>query len=69
MIEALLRLFALRPFLTIAILGIPVIVLIAVGLFTILALKFLVLVVLPIVLVVWLVRRVLRPRPSGGATT
>lgn len=69
MIAALLRLFALRPFLTIAILGIPVIVLIAVGLFTILALKFLVLVVLPIALVVWLIRRVLRPRPSDGTAT
>jgi hypothetical protein len=57
MISALLRLFVLRPFLTVAILGIPVIVLIAVGLLTILALKLLVFVVLPIALVVWFVRR------------
>jgi hypothetical protein len=57
MIASLLRLFALRPFLTMAILGIPIIVLIAVGLLTIVVMKFLVLVVLPVVVVVWLVRR------------
>ena len=56
MLAAILRLFALRPFLTMAIFGIPILVLIAVGLFTILALKFLVFVVLPIALIVWLVR-------------
>jgi hypothetical protein len=61
MISALLRLFALRPFLTMAILGIPVLVLIAVGLLTIMALKFVVFVVLPVVAVIWLVRRVFRP--------
>jgi hypothetical protein len=60
MIAALLRLFALRPFLTMAILGIPVIVLIAVGLFTIIALKILVFVVLPVALVIWLVRKLTR---------
>jgi uncharacterized membrane protein YqjE len=64
MISALLRLFALRPFLTMAILGIPVLVLIAVGLLTIMALKFVVFVVLPIAVVVWVVRRVYR---SAGA--
>jgi type IV secretory pathway VirB3-like protein len=57
MFVALLRLFALRPFFTLAIFGIPLFVLIAVGLFTILALKLLVFVVLPIAAVVWLVRR------------
>ena len=67
MIEALLRLFALRPFLTMAILGIPVILLIAVGLFTIFAFKFIVFIVLPVALLVWLWRRV--RRPSGGAAT
>jgi hypothetical protein len=61
MIEALLRLFSLRPFLTMAIFGIPILVLILVGLFTIFALKILVFVVLPIALVVWLVRSFLRP--------
>lgn len=61
MIAALVRLFALRPFLTMAILGIPVIILIAVGLFTIVALKFLVFIALPIAVLVWLARRVMRP--------
>ena len=64
MIASLLRLFALRPFFTMAILGFPVILLIAVGLFTIVALKFLVFIVLPIALVAWLLRRVVRPRPD-----
>ena len=65
MIAALLRLFALRPFFTMAILGIPVVLLIAVGLFTILALKFIVFVVLPVALVVWFIRRVFRPYPTA----
>jgi len=56
-LAAIVRLFALRPFLTLAILGIPVVILIAVGLITIMALKFIVLIVLPIVLVVWVVRK------------
>ena len=60
MLVALLRLFALRPLLTLAIFGIPLIVLVAVGLFTILALKLLFFVVLPVVAVVWLVRRLSR---------
>ena len=60
MISSLLRLFALRPFLTMAILGIPVIVLIAVGLLTIVLLKVLVFVVLPIVVAVWLARKLFR---------
>ena len=58
MLASILRLFALRPFLTLAIFGIPVVILVAVGLITIMALKFLVFVVLPIALVVWLVRKV-----------
>ena len=66
MISALLRLFALRPFLTMAILGIPVIVLVMVGLITIWAFKFLVFIVLPIAIVVWLARRVLRPSHDTG---
>ncbi len=61
MIAALLRLFALRPLFSLAIFGVPVLVLIAVGLFAVVALKALVFVVLPIVAVVWLVRRFLRP--------
>ena len=58
MLSAILRLFAIRPLLSLAILGIPVILLIAVGLITIVAMKFLIFVVLPIVLVVWVVRRI-----------
>lgn len=57
MLTMLLRLFALRPLLSMAILGIPVLMLVAVGLITIFALKVIVFVVLPILLVVWLVRR------------
>lgn len=60
MIAALLRLFALRPLLTMAILGFPIILLIVVGLFAIIAFKFLVFIVLPVALVVWLVRRVMK---------
>ena len=67
MFSALLRLFALRPFLTMAILGIPVVILIAVGLFTIFAFKFLVFIVLPVVLIVWVLRRVLRPNRGTAA--
>jgi hypothetical protein len=57
MFSSLIRLFALRPFLTMAILGIPVVILIAVGLITIVAVKFIVFIVLPIVLIVWLARK------------
>jgi hypothetical protein len=57
MLGSLLRLIALRPLLSIAIFGLPLLVLIAVGLFTILALKLLVFVVLPVLAIVWLYRR------------
>lgn len=60
-----LRLFALRPLLSLAIFGIPVLLLIAVGLVTIFALKGIVFIVLPIALVVWLYRRLSR----GDATS
>jgi hypothetical protein len=60
MIAALARLFLLRPLLTFAVLGIPVIILIAVGLITIWALKILVFVVLPICLIVWVFRKLFR---------
>jgi hypothetical protein len=60
MIAQLLRLFALRPFLTIALFGIPLFVLVAIGLVTVFALKFIVFVVLPIVLVVWVIRKLTR---------
>ena len=57
MIASILRLFALRPFLTMAILGIPIVLLIAIGLLTVMVLKFVVFFVLPIALIVWLFRR------------
>jgi hypothetical protein len=66
MLASIARLFVLRPFLTMAILGIPVAILIAVGLFTIMALKFLVYIVLPIVLVVWIFRKLFG---NGGTST
>ena len=68
MLASILRLFALRPFLTMAIFGIPIIILVAVGLFTIMALKFIVFIVLPIVLVIWLFRKVFGKGNSGTAT-
>ena len=66
MMVALLRLLALRPLLSLAIFGIPMMVLVAVGLFTILALKLLVFVVLPIVGLVWLYKRMSRSRRLAG---
>lgn len=66
MIAALLRLFALRPLLTVAILGFPVLLLVAVGLFAILAFKFLLFIVLPVVLVVWLLRTLFRSRGDAA---
>ncbi|MDB4909425.1 MAG: hypothetical protein JWO39_248 [Gemmatimonadetes bacterium] len=57
MLVALLRLLALRPLLSIAIFGIPLLVLVAVGLFTILALKLFVFIVLPVIAIVWLYRK------------
>jgi hypothetical protein len=67
MLSAILRLFAIRPLLSLAILGIPVILLIAVGLFTIMAVKFLLFVVLPIVLVVWVLRKIFGSSDSTTA--
>lgn len=60
MLALLARLFALRPLLSMAILGIPLLTLVAVGLVTIYALKLLVFVVLPIVLVIWLIRKFMK---------
>ena len=62
MIAALLRLFALRPILAGSLIGIPVMTLILLGLATALILKVLLFVV-PILAVVWLVRRVFRQEP------
>ena len=67
MLAAIVRLFALRPFLTMAILGVPVVLLIAIGLFTVMAVKFLVFVVLPIALVVWLFRKLFKSGDSSAS--
>jgi hypothetical protein len=69
MFAAIARLFFLRPLLTVAVLGIPVIILIAVGLVTIMALKFLVFIVLPIALIVWVLRKLFWNHDTPGSTT
>ena len=56
MIAALLRLLALRPLLTITIFGIPLLVLAVIGLIAVGVFKFLIFVVLPIALVIWVLR-------------
>lgn len=58
MLGSILRLVALRPLLSFAVLGIPVIILVAIGLVTIAALKFLLFIVLPIVVIIWVARKV-----------
>ena len=68
MLAMIFRLFALRPLLSMAILGIPVLLLVAVGLVTIFALKILVFVVFPIVLVIWLVRKFMRRNAADTVT-
>lgn len=60
MIALLLRLFALRPLLSMAIFGIPILALVAIGVVTVFALKILVFIVLPILLIWWLVKRARR---------
>ncbi len=62
MIESILRLFALRPLFTIAIMGIPLLVLIVIGLAAVMLFKLLLFVVLPIAIGVWLLRKIFRPR-------
>ena len=69
MIAMLVRLLALRPLLGVALLGVPLLALVAIGLATVVALKLLFFVVLPIGLVVWLVRSVFKPHdtiPTDG---
>jgi type IV secretory pathway VirB3-like protein len=58
MLGKILSVIALRPLLTLSILGLPIILLVAVGLLTILALKFLIFVVAPIVIIIWVVRKI-----------
>ena len=62
MIESILRLFALRPLFTIAIMGIPLLVLIVIGLAAVMLFKLLLFVVLPIVIGVWLLRKLFGSR-------
>ena len=61
MIALFARLFVLRPLLGVAILGIPVLGLVAIGLASVMLFKLLFFVVLPLVLVVWVVRKVFAP--------
>jgi hypothetical protein len=69
MLGSILRVIALRPLLSLAILGIPVVILIAVGLLTIMALKFLVFIVLPIVVIIWVFRKVFgKDEGTSGST-
>jgi len=56
MLAALLRLLALRPLLAITIFGIPLLVLVVIGLLAVGLIKFLIFVVLPIALVIWVLR-------------
>jgi hypothetical protein len=58
MLGKILSVIALRPLLTLSIRGLPIILLVAVGLLTILALKFLIFVVAPIVIIIWVVRKI-----------
>lgn len=57
MLQLILRLFALRPLLSLAIFGIPVLTLLAIGVATVLAFKLLVFVLLPVAVLLWLLRR------------
>ncbi len=60
MLTAFLRLFALRPILAGSLLGIPILTLILLGLATAVLLKVLLFVVIPIVIGVWIVKRMRR---------
>jgi hypothetical protein len=68
MLASLARLFALRPFLAASIVGVPVLLAIIVGTAVIWAAKFAVMIV-PIVLVVWLVRRLFRGTTHDGVVS
>jgi len=56
-LNLLLKLLALRPLLSMAVFGVPVLTLIAIAFFSVLAVKLIVVVSLSIALVVWLFRR------------
>lgn len=69
MLTSILKLFALRPILSLAILGFPIILLVAVGLLTIMALKFLVFVVAPIVIIIWVFKKVFGKNEASPPST
>ena len=60
MLTAFLRLFALRPILAGSLLGIPILTLIVLGLATAVLLKVLLFIVIPIVIGIWIVKRMRR---------
>ncbi len=62
MLTTFLRLFALRPILAGSLLGIPIMTLLLLGLFTALMLKFVLYVVLPVILVTVMVRALRKQR-------
>jgi hypothetical protein len=64
MIASLFRLFALRPLLGAAIMGIPVLLLIALGLAVVWLFKLFLYVVLPVSIAIWLFRRISRSSTS-----
>jgi hypothetical protein len=57
MFSLILKLMALRPLLSMAIFGIPILTLLAIGLFAVAALKIIIFIVVPALLVFWLIRR------------
>jgi type IV secretory pathway VirB3-like protein len=61
MLSLIIRLFALRPLLAATILGIPLMTLVLLGLATAVFLKLLLFVILPVIGIVWLVRRARKP--------
>jgi hypothetical protein len=60
MLTAILRLFALRPILAGSLLGIPILTLLLLGLAAAVLLKVLLFVVIPIVIGIWIVKRLRR---------
>jgi hypothetical protein len=63
-LNLLLKLFALRPLFSIAIFGIPIVALVLIGLFAVAAVKLVVFVAVPLVLVLWAWRALRRSSPA-----
>lgn len=68
MFALIARLFVLRPLLGVAILGVPVLALVAIGLATVAVLKLLFFVVFPIALIAYVVKRILKPHDDLAST-